>query len=436
MPPFKAGFPEARLNAARLRPYYAALLWSLLPVPTPGLGTMGVDDKNRLYYDPAVFDIWNVSQATCVTLHEVLHRILRHDKRAKMRGITPDKAGDWNIAADMEVNQLLRGDDIKDLPGKPYYPETLGFPKDLLAEEYYELLQKRNEEEAKKKGAPGQGDSSGKGDGKGSGNPEPGNHPGEGNCGSCARGGSKDPANGTGHEQGDITDDAPGQTDVECDLASRAFARAVQEAVAARGNVPAGLARWANTILSPPRVPWEHKLRAWLRDSLDRKAGSMEMTFAKPNRRTWGLWNAGHRVVLPSTYQPSLDVFCIVDTSGSMGEKEVNAILAEVRGIAVAVGAAIRVCCVDAEVYALQTITDNSKVQIRGGGGTDMRLGIELAHKSKPRPSVCVVLTDGYTPWPSAKPSGMGVVACITPGGRSTGIPDFIKTITIDKAGG
>lgn len=431
--PFKIGFPEARLLAAKERPYYAGSLWSLLVVPTPGLGTMGVDDKNRIYVDPAVFDNWNLEEAKNVVLHEILHRVLRHDKRAKVQGVTPEQAFTWNIAADMEVNNLLREDGITKLPGKPYYPETLGFPRDLLAEEYYALLQKKQEEEKKKSG----GDSGKDGeDGKGGkGSPKPGKNPGEGNCGSCAHGHGKEQGSGTGHEQGEATDDQPGQSEVEADLTARAFARAVQEAVAGRGKVPAGLARWANTVLAPPRIPWEQKLRAFLRDSLDRRAGAMELSFGKPNRRQWGLWDAGFRVALPSQYQPSLDVVAIVDTSGSMGEKEINGVLAEVKGIAQACGAAIRVACVDAQAYELQTISENQRVKVKGGGGTDMRLGIELAHKAKPRPHVCVVLTDGWTPWPNEKPSGMAVIACITPGGKATA-PAFIKTICIDSKEG
>ncbi|NBQ63365.1 MAG: hypothetical protein EBU40_13935, partial [Proteobacteria bacterium] len=50
------------------------------------------------------------------------------------------------------------------------------------------------------------------------------------------------------------------------------------------------------------------------------------------------------------------------------------------------------------------------QVVVKGGGGTDMRRGIEGASTLTPRPDVVIVLTDGYTPWPSTPPHGMRVV--------------------------
>jgi predicted metal-dependent peptidase len=43
-------------------------------------------------------------------------------------------------------------------------------------------------------------------------------------------------------------------------------------------------------------------------------------------------------------------------------------------------------------------------VEIGGGGGTDMGVGIVAAQALKPRPDVVIVLTDGHTPWPSIEP--------------------------------
>ena len=43
-------------------------------------------------------------------------------------------------------------------------------------------------------------------------------------------------------------------------------------------------------------------------------------------------------------------------------------------------------------------------VELLGGGGTDMGAGLAKAAELRPRPDLIIVLTDGYTPWPSAPP--------------------------------
>ena len=43
----------ARMLAKESHPYFTALLMSLHPVESPGIGTMAVDKYGRLYYDPA-----------------------------------------------------------------------------------------------------------------------------------------------------------------------------------------------------------------------------------------------------------------------------------------------------------------------------------------------------------------------------------------------
>jgi predicted metal-dependent peptidase len=48
-----------------------------------------------------------------------------------------------------------------------------------------------------------------------------------------------------------------------------------------------------------------------------------------------------------------------------------------------------------------------------GGGGTDMTVGIQTAMDLRPSPSVLVVLTDGYTPWPAEPPKARVVAGLL-----------------------
>jgi predicted metal-dependent peptidase len=75
-------------------------------------------------------------------------------------------------------------------------------------------------------------------------------------------------------------------------------------------------------------------------------------------------------------------------------------------------------------------------VQLAGGGGTDMGSGIESAAALRPRPSVVIVLTDGYTPWPDQPPPGIRViVGLLTEGMRPPGWapPEWAQTVVIEN---
>jgi predicted metal-dependent peptidase len=70
----------------------------------------------------------------------------------------------------------------------------------------------------------------------------------------------------------------------------------------------------------------------------------------------------------------------------------------------------VRVLAVDTDVHVVRRVSRAAQVQLAGGGGTDMGAGIESAAKLHPKPSVAIVLTDGYTPWPDQPPPGIRVI--------------------------
>jgi hypothetical protein len=64
-----------------------------------------------------------------------------------------------------------------------------------------------------------------------------------------------------------------------------------------------------------------------------------------------------------------------------------------------------------------------------------MRVAIAQAEKLKPRPHICDVMTDGYTPWPKVAPAeGMRVLALILKGGRygyDASIPEWMDKVEV-----
>jgi predicted metal-dependent peptidase len=76
-------------------------------------------------------------------------------------------------------------------------------------------------------------------------------------------------------------------------------------------------------------------------------------------------------------------------------------------------GEQVTVLACDAAVSTVQTVRRAKDLRLGGGGGTDMRVGIDRAARSRPRPDVVIVVTDGYTPWPGQAPAGVALVAAL-----------------------
>ncbi|AVM02113.1 hypothetical protein C6V83_08215 [Gordonia iterans] len=77
---------------------------------------------------------------------------------------------------------------------------------------------------------------------------------------------------------------------------------------------------------------------------------------------------------------------------------------------------------VDTQAVACR-IRQVSDVDLVGGGGTDMALGLAVAAELRPRPELTVVITDGYTPWPNAPIPGMTVIVTVVGHGDREDLP-------------
>ena len=137
-------------------------------------------------------------------------------------------------------------------------------------------------------------------------------------------------------------------------------------------------------------------------------------------------------VIMPACRRPIPSTAIVLDTSGSMYGDDLDTALSETQGVLKALGGReVRVLATDAAVHSKQKVTKASKIQVLGGGGTDLRVGITEAAKLKPPIDLCIVLTDGYTPWPDKAPKGMRVVIAII-GKCSVAPPKWARTITIE----
>jgi predicted metal-dependent peptidase len=141
-------------------------------------------------------------------------------------------------------------------------------------------------------------------------------------------------------------------------------------------------------------------------------------------------------VILPGFLRPVPEVAVVIDTSGSMNEQLLGQALAEVEGLVRTLGTGarrLRVVPCDAAAHGVQRVSTARQIELLGGGGTNMGEGIAAAAALKPRPSLVVVLTDGYTPWPGEPPAGIKVVVGLLGAGRQHP-PDWARVVRIEAA--
>jgi hypothetical protein len=85
----------------------------------------------------------------------------------------------------------------------------------------------------------------------------------------------------------------------------------------------------------------------------------------------------------------------------------------------------------DADVHAVSRVTSAQQVTLAGGGGTDMRTGIERALALPERPGIVIVITDGFTPWPD-EPSSCRLVVALTQA-DAPATPAWAETVRITE---
>ena len=175
---------------------------------------------------------------------------------------------------------------------------------------------------------------------------------------------------------------------------------AAMQAAKLQGKLPAALERLFGEVLNP-EVSWQEHIRAFFA----RKVGGGGYDWRKPDRR----------LIMRDIYAPRRsgngagDVVVAVDTSGSIGQRELDVFFAEMRGILDDVRPErVFVVWCDAKVHHVDEVTDAGDIaglKPRGGGGTDFRPVFDWIGDNHLKPDALVYLTDGYGSFPQGAPS-------------------------------
>jgi predicted metal-dependent peptidase len=183
------------------------------------------------------------------------------------------------------------------------------------------------------------------------------------------------------------------------DEEQRELARDIDEAIR-QGAMAAGkMGGTGNRDLDEllqPQIDWREVLREFIQNTC---AGSDYSTYARPNRR---LMSQG--IIMPSGISEQVGELVIaIDTSGSVGQRELTAFLSEVKGVCDTVkpdklrllywGSSV----VGDEAYDMHDLDNLVKsTKPMGGGGTDVNCVTQYMADEGIKPQACIVLTDGY----------------------------------------
>lgn len=287
----------------------------------------------------------------------------------------------------------------------------------------------------KPSGGSGEAQGEGSGDGSGAGQAPGTGQDGDADC----------PIHGLpteGWDCGSGSDGIPRDYEVEggineerADVIRRGVARQVREHKKSRGTVPSSWERWADEILDP-KVDWRTMLGSMVRREIAILQGVRDYTYSRPSRRQSSFRKRGSGIVLPAMRKPPPpNVSIVVDTSGSMSDTMLGWALSETQGVLKTLGSSgrnVSVVSCDAAAGTSQRVRQVSQVNLSGGGGTDMRVGINAALEQRPAADVIIVLSDGYTPWPD-EPTKVPLIIGLTCGESETQTPDWARVVHISR---
>ena len=334
------------LNPESKTTFYAKLLQKMARVETLAvdLAAVGVEKTGiTLYYNPENIGKLTYDQLVYVLSHEILHVIFKHQQRC---GGTVSQRD--NVAADLAVNSLLGKIDLPLLfPGEGQFDYL---EKDKSYEWYYKHL--KNDGKAGKggkcSGLPGHGDPS---DGTGECQ----------SCGKCTK----------GHDNQDGHKLRQGKPQDACGEAH--WDKAVREAYSEAkkmGNMPGELESAIEGSLKS-RINWRVRLRKFV--------GHHTQMGTKPSCKRMNRRVPLFGIVPGQVSKYTAKMLYAIDTSGSMGQKEVSAAVREMRALP------IPYTMVECDTR-IAGVTQMSKWKrfsghVRGGGGTDFVPVFEYAKK-------------------------------------------------------
>ena len=333
----------------------------------PSIPTACTDGRDEFYGRVFVKQL-NDAELRFLVLHEVYHKLFRHLTTWKHLYLQDAQLA--NMACDYVINLKIVDDNTDgfatmtgELAKGCYDRQYVG----MDTAQVYNLLREDQD-----------------GDGGG-----------QGEAGQAGQAGSDSLPNGQEPFDAHDWDGAQEMTaDEQRDLA-REIDEAVRQGALVAGKMGSGGDRDLAELLQP-QVDWREVLREFVQTTC---TGSDYSTYRRPNRR---YLSSG--MYMPSGISEQVgELVVAIDTSGSIGQRELSAFLAEVKEICDTVhpdGVRLmywdtRVCRDEKyDVHELDGLVQSTKPE--GGGGTDVTCVTDYIRDNNINAQAAIVLTDGH----------------------------------------
>jgi len=350
--------------------------------------TAYTDGVNKRYSKPFVEKILIEAKLRGLVLHENLHVALKQIPRGK--DMFKEDKQIANMAADFVVNDIIKNitgtvanghEPIVELPDGALYDS---FFHNWSMREVYNHIRKENPQ--RQKPSDGSCDEPTKGDGDEDSSP---------------RGSGTIYANGKPYDIGHQFDEhdwesyVEGLSDEERKELGDKIDRALREGGMLAGRMGGKMPRQISDLLEP-RVDWREVLREFVASTMK---GNDEYTWRKMSKR-----HMANDIYLPSMENETIgEVVVAIDTSGSIGERELTEFATELASIVDLVSPeAVRVIWWDYDVHGEQYFKPEhykgiaSLLKPLGGGGTRVSSVNHYINEKKINAECVIVFTDGY----------------------------------------
>ena len=343
-------------------------------------------DGTRIAFGPKFLESLTDSELDFVMMHEILHVVLQHCIRGEDRDHER-----MNIACDIVVNSniLLENNMDRRSITLSEWGEGMHIAPDgkegheYTAEQVYDMLPPTPPQ--KKKKIPSYGWEKGRA--------------------KQEQGDPKDLTSG-GHSWDDHSQWSQYEEDDTLrDVWVKQFAEAceaisIREKTIGRGTLPLFAQRLLEK-LRDPQVDWRTILNEFVQEEVN------DYSFSPPDRRF-----QESPFFLPDFNElgkngEPVDILFMIDTSGSMSDKEITAAFSEVKGAIDQFDGKLKgwLGFFDAAIIEpkpFESVDDVLKIKPAGGGGTDFQIIFEYVHQHMENklPACIIILTDGYAPFP------------------------------------